>query len=100
VVNVRDIVNTANNYRTNVGDAARVNLDLVGTIVEWVDRILKCFGLEIGGGQDAGTGESREDIATPFIQVLAEFRDGVRKLAQIGAGMKDLCNMRQVMPSF
>jgi hypothetical protein len=81
---VRDIVNTTNTYRTSIGDAARVNLDLVGKVVEWVDRILKCFGLEIGGGEEnAGAGNREEE----FVQVLSEFRDEVRRLAQTGAGL-------------
>lgn len=94
---LREVMNSVNTYRSSVSPAKR-NLGLVGKVVEWVEEILKCFGVVIAGGPNAavdlagGAVQSKEDIAMPFVKVVSDFRNGVRQLAQSGAGMHAFSN--------
>ncbi|KIL65876.1 hypothetical protein M378DRAFT_76124 [Amanita muscaria Koide BX008] len=84
---IRDLVSRTNVYINTQG--SKVNVDLVESIARWISRMLRMFGLGEGESDDIGWGQetkedspiNREEILTPYLQVLSSFRDSVRRLA-------------------
>ena len=114
-----ELVGKVNTYLGQAKDAARGYLLL--TISQYIMRILKCFGLTdesfdnwmigdglgnasklgtglgqaVGGQTDDGANGSmdREEILTPFLNILSSFRDSVRNAASAGTDKQSLFAM-------
>ncbi|KAM6502102.1 tRNA synthetases class I (C) catalytic domain containing protein [Amanita muscaria] len=98
---IRDLVSRTNVYINTQG--SKVNVDLVESIARWISRMLRMFGLGEGESDDIGWGQetkedspiNREEILTPYLQVLSSFRDSVRRLAmsKSDSAVKDILSL-------
>jgi len=86
--------------RTNVyiKDAGKTpNVEVINKVAQYVSKTLKTFGLDgvvsdpIGfSSADAAGGQSAEDVAMPYLQVLSTFRDTIRAFAREGRPVQEM----------
>ncbi|KAI8618532.1 tRNA synthetases class I (C) catalytic domain-containing protein [Chytriomyces sp. MP71] len=84
---LRDMITAANTYRNT--NKANPSIDVLVKIAKYVTKMMRTFGVfkdenpEIGFSAGGGTvGASVEDVAGPYVRLLASFRDRVRELAR------------------
>ena len=115
------LISAVNNYLRSMGAGAQGYLLLQAA--QYIMKVLQCFGLTDGGfdswlvsegaglrmagglgaglgksigaqgGADGDAGVGKEEMVTPFLQVLAGFRDKVRAAASSGADKSSLFQM-------
>jgi cysteinyl-tRNA synthetase len=90
---LRDLVAASNNYLNDkMREKGVINVYLILKIAKYVTRMMRIFGvaqedssLGLGSSSNTAAGNA-EDIAMPYLKVLADYRDGIRNLAQQKAG--------------
>lgn len=105
---LRSAVTACNVYlKSKKASKAIPHAGLLKNVALYVTNILKVFGvageqeaptLGFGGGGNAGNSAVNEEkLVAPYLEVLAEFREGVRRLCRAAAGGKpesrDLLNL-------
>ncbi|KAI9327242.1 tRNA synthetases class I (C) catalytic domain-containing protein [Zopfochytrium polystomum] len=93
---LRDMITASNSYIQAATTArAGVSSELILKIAKYVTKTMRLLGVfrddgvtEIGEGAKAGSGaaaSSVEEVADPYVRLLARFRDRVRELSRAGA---------------
>lgn len=81
---ISNLIQKANEY---ISETELPKAEVLVTIAKWVTKIFNILGFEtaeIGWATANGSGANKEDIALPFVQILANFREEVRQLAMAG----------------
>lgn len=99
--NLMELVNYSNVYIGEIGQ--EIKIDLLVEIVKYITKMLKIFGFEIrddtlgwkevsiNGNNDNGDKSfNKEEICTPFVKILSNFRDLVRDVSIEGKDSKIL----------
>eukprot|EP00127_Corallochytrium_limacisporum_P007373 Clim_evm10s249 gene=Clim_evmTU10s249 len=93
---LRDMVNAANKHMKASGIP---HSGVLRTVAVYITRMFRIFGAiqgddnVIGFTSAEGAGANAEDIAMPYLEALAQFRDRVRAMVREGAGAKDLLQL-------
>ena len=91
---LQDLVKATNQYLSMTLTDTRPLL--VERVAKYVTKILNCLGVcldveSIGFPESTeGSSEGREQVLSPFLDLITKFRDDIRKLAQDGASKQDI----------
>ena len=94
ILALQELIKATNLYLTSIGSDIRPLL--VERVAKYTTKILSCLGLCLDVGTIGfpetmeGSSEGREQMLTPFLDLVTKFRDEVRKLAQGGASKQEL----------
>lgn len=81
---IGSLIQKANEY---VSGAEHPKAEVLLTVAKWVTKIFNILGFEtseVGWSTQDGYAVNKEDIALPYLQILASFREDVRQLAMAG----------------
>uniref|UniRef100_A0A0N4ZY98 Cysteine--tRNA ligase, cytoplasmic n=1 Tax=Parastrongyloides trichosuri TaxID=131310 RepID=A0A0N4ZY98_PARTI len=98
---IRDLVNHCNIYISECEKKNEVpNCVILKDIAAYIVKTFKTFGVALNGGsffefdvlkeENEGSNVDKEELVMPFLQVLAEFREEVRKHARVSKNIEIL----------